>query len=220
MATTTPLTTATVTDWKAAETYLDEHTSDAAYRLTALTALNDADLHEIILDPETRTIWWAYDNSPLDGEGWTIEQLTPKDAAAMAEGPVDTVQDRMDNPEAHIEAYLHGDDPDSDQDVLDEFASILLLGLPEDPATARVHISRQREIIAREDALWQRADANLVRDLTGERGGKTAAARVLGISDVQVGRIIRSDDQRRENLATAVREAKRRLQGSPAGKEC
>jgi len=60
-----------------------------------------------------------------------------------------------------------------------------------------------------QDALWQRAYANLVRDLVGnEHGGKTRAGRQLGVTDVQIGRIIREDDQRRDQLEQSVQEAK------------
>ncbi|MGA5824138.1 hypothetical protein ACPC54_40615 [Kitasatospora sp. NPDC094028] len=67
-------------------------------------------------------------------------------------------------------------------------------------------IKRQRRLIARQNALQQRTYANLVAELAGtEHGGKTRASRALGITDVQVGRILREDQQRRTRLAAAVR---------------
>lgn len=128
--------TTTVADWEAAETHIAEHTSADAYTLTELTAIHDADLHHIVLDPKTRTIWWAYDNGPLDGEGWTIDQLTPKDAVEMASNQIGIIQDKIDEISAQPEdcGYAQGfGDLDSDQAALDEYAEILRLTLPEDP---------------------------------------------------------------------------------------
>lgn len=202
----TPLATATVATWDEAKAYLDEHTSANAYTLAELTAEHDAELHEVILDPDTRTIWWAYDNSPLDAEGWTIDQLTPADAAKAAENIADIVQDRLGDPTSYCAPNTN---PDRDQVVMDEYAEILRLGLPADPVDARAQIRHRRHLISREDALWQRTDAELVRALAGPRhGGKIDAARILGITDVQVGRIIRNDDKRRDELTEAVRAAR------------
>lgn len=208
MTTTPALATLTVEDWDAAETYLDEHTSPSTYRLVELTANHDSDLHEIRLDPETRTVWWAYHNSPLGGEGWTIEQLSPKEAAERVEPIVDLIQDRMDDPEG----YTRTDQADDDQDALDEYAAILRLGLPEEPRAARAEISRQRALLARTDTLWQRTDADLVRDVVNSQrnGNKRAAGEILGVSDMQVGRLISADDRRREEFAVSVREARQR----------
>lgn len=205
---TATIATATAADWEGVQSYLAEHTSSSAYALTELTALHDDALHHIVLAPETRTIWWAYDNSALDGDGWTIEQLTPSDAAAQASNLIDLVQDRMDNPDWYAEG--HGD-LDADQEALDEYTEILRLDLPQEPDRASSDIKTKRRVIARQDALWQRAYANMVRDLAGtERGGKARAARQLGVTDVQIGRIIREDDQRREQVAEAVQEARTR----------
>ncbi|MEW2625644.1 hypothetical protein [Streptomyces sp. NPDC048106] len=64
----------------------------------------------------------------------------------------------------------------------------------------------RRRTILRQDALWQRAYANMVCGLAEtEHGGKIRAARQLGVTDVQVGRIGREDDQRRNLLAEAVK---------------
>ncbi|WP_062214676.1 hypothetical protein [Streptomyces sp. NBRC 109706] len=197
-----PLATVTVADWDAAEVYLAEHTSDATYTLTELTAAHDADLHEIRLDPETRTIWWAYDNGPVRGKGWTVDHLTPAAAAEQAEPIIDTTQDRMGDPEGYAGQIHRLDD---DQALLDEYTEILRLTLPADPQAARAEIRTRRALA---DALWQRADAELVRSLAGsDRGGKAAAARTLGITRMQVTRLISDDDRRRDALTQAVREA-------------
>jgi len=97
--TTAPIATVTVEDWEAVQAHIAEHASDSAYVLTALTALNDSDLHHIVLDPDTRTVWWAYDNSVSDEDGWTILHLSPEGAAEMASDQPHLIQDRMDNPE-------------------------------------------------------------------------------------------------------------------------
>ncbi|MFF0629781.1 hypothetical protein [Streptomyces sp. NPDC004296] len=213
--TTTVIQTATVADWEAAEAHLAEHASADAYALTELTAVHDADLHHIVLDPKTRTIWWAYDNTPLDGEGWTIDQLTPKDAAEMASSQIGIIQDKLDEISTQPEdcGYAQGfGDLDNDQAALDEYAEILRLTLPEDPREARGHIQATRSQIAQQDALWQRTYANMVSDLAGtEHGGKSRAARTLGVTDVQVGRVIREEVQRRTALTEAVREARSEL---------
>lgn len=203
-----PLATITVADWRDVEAYLAEHASSNTYTLTALTALHDDNLHHIVLDPDTRTIWWAYDNSALDGEGWTVEQLTPATAAAQASNQIDLAQDRMDNPDWYADGF---GDLDADQEALDEYTEILRLTLPQEPDRASADIKAKRRVIVRQDALWQRAYANMVRDLVGtERGGKARAARQIGVTDVQIGRIIREDDQRREQTTEAVREVRDR----------
>lgn len=199
-----PLTTTVVANWDEVEAYLAEHASSDTYTLTQLTAYHDADLHHIAIDPSTRTVWWAWDNSVADEDGWTIDQLTPEGAAEMASDQIAIIQDRMDNPEAYAEGR---EDLDSDQEVMDEYTQILRLGLPEDPEQARRAIAAKRRSIRQDDELWQRTYSELVRDLAGsERGGKSQAARALRISDMQVGRIIRQDDERREALAAEVRE--------------
>lgn len=202
MSTVQPLFETTTDDWEAAQAHIAAATSPAAYPLTELTAVLDADLHHLVLDPTSRTIWWAWDNAPLDGEGWTVQQITPKDAAEMAGDWVEMIQDRQDD----LTEYALGHaDPDRDQDVLDEYAAILVLALPAEPASAAAQIKRQRRLIARQDALQQRAYALLVSELAGtERGGKTRAGQALGITDVQVGRIIREDQQRRDALDNAI----------------
>ncbi|MFF1298123.1 MULTISPECIES: hypothetical protein [unclassified Streptomyces] len=204
--TTTPIATMTVEDWEAAQAHLAEHASDSAYVLTALTALNDSDLHHIVLDPDTRTVWWAYDNSVSDEDGWTILHLPPEAAAQMASDQPHLIQDRMDNPEWYAEG---NGDLGTDQEALDEYTAILRLSLPVEPDRAASGIKAKRRALSMQDALWQRAYANLVRDLVGnEHGGKTRASRQLGVTDVQIGRIIREDDQRRDQLEQSVREAK------------
>jgi len=204
MATIQPLATATVDSWEDAEAYIKEHASSRTYTLTALTARHDADLHHIAIDPETRTVWWAWDNAPADEAGWTVQQLTPADAATMASDEIDCVQDRMDNPDWYAEGQ---GDLDADQEAMDEYAAILLLQLPQEPDRASSEIKVRRRAITRQDALWQRAYAELVRGLVGnERGGKVRAARALRVSDMQVGRVIRQDDERREELAAQVEE--------------
>lgn len=201
----TELLTTTAADWDEVEATLSAHTSAAAYVLTELTAYLDSDLHHLVLDPETRTIWWAYDNAPLDGEGWTVEQLAPEKAAEQLDDHIDLIQDRMDDPEG----YAYGGDPSSDQSALDEYTEILRLAIPAEPAEAADRIRRQRHLIARQDALWQRAYANLVRDLVGNQwGGKARAARALGVTDVQIARIIREDDDRRAALTDAAQAAR------------
>ncbi|NUP15408.1 MAG: hypothetical protein HOZ81_04755 [Streptomyces sp.] len=204
--TTTPLSTVTVDDWDDAEAYLAEHAGSSAHALTALTALHDETLHHIVIAPETRTVLWAYDNTPADGEGWTIDHLTASDAAEWASDQIEMLQDRMDNPEWYAEGQ---GDVDTDQEALDEYTSILRLALPEEPGLASASIKTKRRAILRQDTLWQRTYANLVRDLVGnERGGKTRAARQLHVTDVQIGRIIREDDQRRAQLDAAIRAAR------------
>ena len=204
--TTAPIATVTVEDWEAVQAHIAEHASDSAYVLTALTALNDSDLHHIVLDPDTRTVWWAYDNSVSDEDGWTILHLPPEGAAEMASDQPHLIQDRMDNPDWYAEG---NGDLDTDQEALDEYTAILRLSLPVEPDRAASGIKAKRRAISMQDALWQRAYANLVRDLVGnEHGGKTRAGRQLGVTDVQIGRIIREDDQRRDQLEQSVQEAK------------
>ncbi|WP_030888241.1 hypothetical protein [Streptomyces sp. NRRL S-1868] len=196
--------TTTVDTWGDAEATLAGHTSTEAYTLTELTALVGSDLHKIVLDPTTRTVWWASDQSPHDGEGWLIKQLSLEQAADLLGGEIDLLQDRLDDPEEHYpgrDAARSGLwDPDSDQKALDEYTAILRLQVSSDPRAARAEIKRRRLTIARQDALWRRTDADLVRDLAGtKRGGLTRASEQLDITDVQVGRIIRDDDKRRAN---------------------
>lgn len=202
MTTDEPLTTLTVSDWPAVQSHIEEHASATAQPLPALTTALDDELHHLVLDPETRTIWWAWDNSPLSEEGWTVEQLSPDAAAAQLGDQVDLIQDYQDNPQWYAEG---NDTHRRDQDALDEYTEILRLSLPDDPAEAAAHIKRKRHLIARQDSLWQRTYAEMVRNLAGGgRGGKARAARALGISDMQVGRIIREDDTRRAELDDAV----------------
>ncbi|MFI2620468.1 hypothetical protein [Streptomyces sp. NPDC018584] len=118
----------------------------------------------------------------------------------------------MDNPEWYAEGL---GDLDADQEALDEYAAILTLSLPQEPDLASADIKAKRRSIARQDMLWQRAYTQLIRNLAGsERGGKTRAARALHISDMQVGRIIRQDDERREALAAEVQELTAQFDGS------
>ncbi|MGW7317929.1 hypothetical protein [Streptomyces sp. NPDC054865] len=178
----------------------------SGHDLPELTTLLDADLHHLVLDPETRTVWWASETQPGSSGDWTVDQLEPAAAAQMLSNHVDTIQDRQDDLTEYVDRQA---DPDTDQRALDEYAAILLLTLPVEPAAAAAKIKHRRRLIARQDALEQRAYALLVADLTGtERGGKTRAGRVLGITDVQVGRIIREDGQRRDALTAAVRDAR------------
>lgn len=204
-ATTEPVTVA-VADWAEAEAYLHEHSSNA-YTLEALTALHDADLHHIMLDPEAGVVWWAWDLEPVEGvAGWKIEQLPPEQALDRLGEVVDTIQDRMDAPE---EAYAYGGCLETDQEALDEYTAVMRLTLPKEPAQARSHIARRRERLRRTDELWQRTYAALVRDLTGdERGGQARSARALGVTQTQVARILREDARRRERLRARVAQVR------------
>lgn len=199
-----PISTTIVPDWEAAETYLAEHAGDHARNLTALTALVGEECHQIVLDPETRTIWWAWDcdpGSPTDEAGWSVDHLSPLGAAQMLDGHIGVIEDRFADPEQ----YCYGNNPDSDQDVMDEFAAILRLALPASPAEAGARITRELELIAR----WQRTYAALVRELSGtEPGGTDRASHALGISKALADRLIGDDDQHRADLADAVQEAR------------
>ncbi|MFJ5952564.1 hypothetical protein [Streptomyces noursei] len=169
-------------------------------RAYGVQALLDGDLHHLVLD--SRTIWWAWDNTPLNEKGWTLEHLTPAAAAERLSDEVDRIQDRQDAPEQYA-----GDTTalDRDQEALDEYAAVLRLTLPTEPDHAAAHIRHRRRLVARQDALWQRTYAELVRNLAGaEWGGNTRAARALGVTDVQIGRIIKDDDKRRAALSDAV----------------
>ncbi|OIV39350.1 hypothetical protein BIV57_00445 [Mangrovactinospora gilvigrisea] len=200
-----PVTTTSVADRDEAEAYLAEHAGDGAEPLTALAAQMDDDLHLLLLAPATRTVWYAWDGEPVDVAGWTIEQLTPKGAAELLDRYIDMVEDRFENPEWYDGDH---DRSENDQDVMDEYTAILRLGLPADPAAAAAQIKRERELVTRLDARWQRTYANLMREVAGPaRGGNVKAAAILGITEVQVGRIITKDVRRREALDEAVAQA-------------
>ncbi|MDW6058175.1 hypothetical protein SAZ11_08750 [Streptomyces sp. FXJ1.4098] len=205
----TPLSSTTVADHAAAVAHIAEHVSGASRVLTETTAVLDSSMHQLVIDPETRTVWWAYDNAPLDTDGWTVEQLTSEAATEQLSDHIELIQDRMADAARPDSAYaMDFADLDRDQDVLDEYTEIMRLALPAEPQQMAQRIRRQRELLTRQDALWQRAYANLVRELVGpDRGGKSRAAGPLGVTDVQVGRIIREDDQRRAALAATVHEA-------------
>ncbi|MDF4254653.1 hypothetical protein [Streptomyces sp. WMMB303] len=196
-----PLSTTTVADWPAAEAFLAQHTSLSAYRLAALAAQMGSEHHELALDPDSRTVWWAWDGSPLDMEGWTVEQLTPEAATDMLETYVIFIEGRREDPSL----YTRASEADEDMDAMDEYAAVLRLTLPEDPAEAAREIRHERRRLARRDARWGWTHAELVRGLVGtDRGGKARAARRLRRSEVQIGRIIREDEQRRTAWAEAV----------------
>ncbi|MER7584319.1 hypothetical protein [Kitasatospora sp. NPDC097691] len=67
---------------------------------------------------------------------------------------MDVIQDRQDDLTEYAEGHA---DLDRDQEALDEYAAVLLLALPAQPAAAAARIKRQRRLIARQDALRQRA---------------------------------------------------------------
>lgn len=201
-----PLNASTADTWEDAEAHIKAHASSKAWTLSELTARMGEEYHHLVLDPETRTVWYAWTLADeLTDAPWTLEQLTPQAAADLVDPYVDMIEDSLNNPEQYADGI---GDLDSDQDAMDENTHILLLGLnAEDPIAAAAQIKRQREILRREDARWQRTYAQLVRNLAGtERGGNTRAARALKVSDMQVGRIIRQDDERREQLAAEVQE--------------
>lgn len=204
MVTHQPLATATADTWEDAEAHIKAHTSSKAWTLSELTDRMGEEYHHLVLDPESRTVWYAWTLADeLTDEPWTIEQLTPQAAADLVDPFVDMIEDSLNSPEQYADGI---GDLDSDQDAMDENTEILLLGLiAGDPTAAVAQIRRQREILRREDARWQRTYAQLVRNLAGnERGGNTRAAEALKISSMQVGRIIREDDERREQVAQAV----------------
>ncbi len=204
-----PLTETTADDWDDALDRITRSAGPGARELPELTRLLDSDLHHLVLAPATRTIWWAYDGNPDGERDLTVQQLTPAVAAEQLADIIETIQDRQ----ADLIAYTEGTaDPDQDQDALDEYTEILLLTLPENPAAAAAAIKDCRRRIARQDALQQRAYARLVGDLAGaERGGKTRAAGILGLTDVQVGRLIREDQERRAALSEKIRAARESL---------
>ncbi|OKH91520.1 hypothetical protein [Streptomyces uncialis] len=203
-----PLRTATVDSWEDARAHLAEYAPHAR-TLTALTALHGDELHEIVLDPDTRTVWWAYDNGPLDGEGWTVDQLTPQAAADLCDDVIGIVQDRITDPE-----YYAGGlgDLDRDQETLDDYTDIVRLTLPADPRLAAAAISGRRAALQALDTQWQRTNAALYRETVEGRGGnRLAAGRVLKLSDSQVRRVIAADDERRADLAARVQELRNTL---------
>jgi hypothetical protein len=161
-----------------------------------------------VLDPQTRTIWWAWDrepNAPTDEAGWSVDQLTATAAAEMLDAYVDLIEDRFADPEQ----YRYGNDLDNDQDAMDEYTDILLLTLPDAPTDAAVRIRRKRELIARADARWQRAEAALARELTDTgREGTRHASQAVGMPPTLVATLILEDDQRRADLPAAVKEAR------------
>ncbi|MFD4830105.1 hypothetical protein ACFWPV_09660 [Streptomyces uncialis] len=198
-----PLRTATVDSWEDARAHLAEHVPNGR-ALTALTGLHGDDFHEIVLDPDTRTIWWAYDNGPLDGEGWSVEQLTPQGAADRCDDIIGIVQDRITDPEYYAEGF---GDLDRDQETLDDYTGIVRLTLPADPRLAADAIRANRAALQALDTQWQRASVTLYRETVDRQdGNRLAAGRTLGVSDSQVRRVIAADDERRANLAARVRE--------------
>ncbi|MFE7590118.1 MULTISPECIES: hypothetical protein [unclassified Kitasatospora] len=93
--------------------------------------------------------------------------------------------------------------------VLEGLPADFMLGPHDVRDLAAAQIKRQRRSLARQDALQQRAYARLVTELAGpERGGKTRAGKALGVTDVQIGRIIREDQERRALLASKVSNAR------------
>lgn len=176
------------------EKYLDRHAGPGTHQLSELTAAHGGTETEIRLDPDNRVIWWAYDNAPLGGGGWTVQRLSPEEAARDADPQADLAEDRIEAGDYEHETSTR----EEDEDLLDEYVQILALGLPREPRAARAQIARHREIAARLARRWQRADVELVRALVGtERGGPARAARQLGVSQTQVRRILDSAALRR-----------------------
>ncbi|MFJ3841083.1 hypothetical protein ACWGHM_36720 [Streptomyces sp. NPDC054904] len=87
----------------------------------------------LVLDPQTRTVWRAYDNALLHSEGWTVRQLAPADALEQLGDIVDPIQDRQDDLTEYVE---RSGNIDSDQAALDEYAAVVLLSLPAEPKVA------------------------------------------------------------------------------------
>jgi hypothetical protein len=133
------------TDAQAAATYIDDQTSDDAYVLAALTTQHDASLHHIVLDPASRTVWWAYNNQPLERHGWTVDHLSPETAAKRASERLETILDRQDHPERY--AAGHGD-LNQGQAALDDYAAVLRLLVSADPAAAAEAIRARRAQLA------------------------------------------------------------------------
>ncbi|WP_329028152.1 hypothetical protein [Streptomyces sp. NBC_00690] len=221
------LSTATLGSMEDAETYIQRKASDRAYTLLHLSTALGAMTDTIVLDPETRTIWWAYHDTVDDH--CTVEHLTPVAAAARASESAHWLLDRMDHITGadfgyrrHLRLYdpevpeylTYYADLEGDQKALDEYADILLLTVPSDPFSrhgdlraARAEIRRHRRRTARQEGLWLRAEARLVGKLV-QRGDASSAVAALGIGTAEIEAILTEDAVQRGTVREALHRAR------------
>jgi len=193
-----PLEEFIVKDRETAMETVKSRASEAVYVLEKLTAFLGADLHHVVLDPTYRNIWYASDNTIWEDSGWTVEKLTPDDAGAWFGMYIEVILERMDDPTIYAGSEFSAVD---DLAAFDEYTQILRLQLSADPQDAVVGIKERQRLLARQATTWARTYTNMLRDLAGpDHGGKAKAAKIIGLTEVQVGRKLREDDERRRAL--------------------
>lgn len=157
--------------------------------LDALTAELDADLHDVYLAQDGQ-VWWAYQEPGEDT--WTVETMTARKALRTFAAVLDALRDRQVDPLGYDD-YPHPDRRrESDDETLADFAEIELADLPSDPRRAD-EVMRRRIAEARWDAgRWADVRAALVRRIAGsDRGGQNQAAKLLGLSEQAISKIVR-----------------------------
>lgn len=165
--------------------------------LIRLTAEMGPQLHHVVVDRAAGTVW-SCRKDPDSGGEWVVEGISPQQAADFYGPYVDAVQGQIDASGQADDPGWTSDTFEAKQGVVDDFVEILLMGLPSAPREAADAIQLLQAGLRREVSLWSRTYAAMVRELVGDaRGGKAAAARELGVSEVQIGRILREDAARR-----------------------
>lgn len=170
--------------------YIAEQADDSAHHLSALAGDSFESPQEVVADPANHIVWHAQGTLNA-ADGWAVTPLKFPEAIARFRNMATGAERIWDSVDADASSIRYA------EAILDDYRKLVQMALPSHPREAARYIKSQQEAARNDQVRWARAYASVVRDLVGtERGGKAHAARELGISEVQVGRILAEDDAR------------------------
>lgn len=213
-------------------TYADQVAAEEAIRqlapeareLTAIEAALGSEDHSVFLNEDAGLVYWAY-QEPGEHE-WTLDVLPAARAADLLDGALDSVRERLDNPEDY--AHYRLIQPEEDFAALDELhdvqlVAVELVAVEEDDHTLQAADTTGWDPVVVVDAeLCRRIEAAsqqvgriaalrayyLRRQLTGERGDQAALARRLGIRPSALSEVLGRDAARRDRIRETAARAR------------
>lgn len=205
-------------------------TAPDAYRLTALEAVMDGDLHGVWLDEQACAVWhaWAADSDAHETGAWYLDSEPAANAVEWIEEQCCLVLDAITDPEVHYDTGNRT--AEDDLEVVDELNAVRLAAMSRageaEIARARAdgsksadgftvpqavdgELRRRIDQARREVGMLADLRASYLSRLAGnDRGGVARVARDVGITEGAIRKVIAAAERRREQIISAARAAK------------
>lgn len=202
----------TASEYTTIEAHVTEHAPNA-YELTKVTAHLDAELHTVWLDPNTSTVWHAWNDQ--DDDNWNLDTEGAVQAQEWIAEQLVHVLDRLADPD-NVDNYQYGNiTVEDDLDTLAELEAVQLAALrtnTENPVVVDRMICHRMDLLRSEISRLSRLRAvNLQEQYGSERGAPAAAARALDISHESARRALNAASEYAQRARSGAEKAKELL---------